>query len=90
MSSRPQSGLLAQGATQWDEPTHTPYTSIDAPGAAGDTFITYENERSLTDKLRYARESGLGALMLWDINGDFTAAAVRHPLQQAMKQALRK
>lgn len=38
----------------------------------GETFISYENERSLTYKVEYVVENNLAGIMFWDYNNDKT------------------
>lgn len=38
----------------------------------GDTFITYDNERSVKAKCEYVKTNDLGGVMFWQLNGDTT------------------
>jgi len=36
----------------------------------GTTFWTYDDELSIGAKVRYAKESGLRGIMIWELSGD--------------------
>ena len=56
-------------ARMWDAAAHVPYLSSATPlGSAGCTFVTYEDAQSLGDKGAYARNKGLGGLIIWTIS----------------------
>ena len=66
-----------------------PYLSIDRPGAQGDVFVTYEDEISVSEKVRYAKTRGLGGVMIYELSGDyFPDGRVKHPLLQSVKTAM--
>src|SRR5207248_2846037 len=45
---------------------NVPYLSIDRPEAQGDVFVTYEDEISVSEKVRYAKTRGLGGVMIYE------------------------
>jgi uncharacterized repeat protein (TIGR01451 family) len=55
----------------WDIYSHEPYLSIIASTTASDTFVTYENSQSLTDKVNYAQSNNLGGVFLFSSDGDY-------------------
>jgi chitinase len=66
-----------------------PYLTIDRPGAQGDVFVTYEDEISVSEKVRYAKTRGLGGVMIYELSGDyFPDGRVKHPLLQSVKTAM--
>jgi chitinase len=36
----------------------------------GDTFWTYDDELSIAAKIKYAKQQGLGGVMIWELSGD--------------------
>lgn len=55
----------------WDDSAKVPYLKIDKPGSANDMFISFNDERSVTEKVRYMKEEGLGGLMIWSMQLDY-------------------
>lgn len=54
-------------------------------------FINYDDEVSLPIKVRWARNRGLGGIMLFDLNSDYNPdkpAGQRHPLMKTVRQTL--
>jgi chitinase len=56
-------------------------------GGTNDMFISYDDARACQSKVSYARNRGLGGLILWEITQDHTPGQP-DPLLQAVKQAL--
>jgi len=53
---------------KWDRDAHVPYqTYTRARGDWDCGFISYENERSIEDKMEYVLDEGLGGAMVWNI-----------------------
>ncbi len=75
----------------WDATAHVPYlSSATAFGSAQCNFVTYEDAQSLADKGAYARDQGLGGLIIWTISqGHFANKPVgqRDPLLDAVRTA---
>jgi len=68
---------------------NVPYLSIDRPGAESDVFVTYEDEISVSEKVRYAKTRGLGGVMIYELSGDyFPDRCTKHPLLQSVKTAM--
>ncbi len=60
-------GRLQQGYTRyWDESANAPWLYSEAERI----FWTYDDPQSLALKAQYARHSGLGGIMFWEITGD--------------------
>lgn len=55
----------------WDDLAKAPW-AFD-----GDTFITYENEKSVKEKMKYVKEKGLLGVMFWEYKTDNTGALLR-------------
>jgi chitinase len=80
MSSDYQTNLY-----QWDDAAQAAYLSINNSGSANDRFISYDDERACASKVSYARNRGLGGVMIWELAQDHTAGP--DPLLQAVKEA---
>ncbi len=57
----------------WDDAAKAPY--LWQPDSL--VFISYEDEASLREKGRYAREKGLGGVMYWEHTGDADGALLK-------------
>ncbi len=74
----------------WDTNAQAAYLSIDKPGAAGDRFISYDDEHTCQAKVKYARERGLGGIMIWELAQGHRSdqpAGQRDPLVHAIQRA---
>jgi chitinase len=66
-----------------------PYLSISQSDASGDTFVTYDDEISIAAKISYAKNQGLGGLMIYELSADYVPnGSPMHPLMQAVKSAM--
>jgi chitinase len=75
----------------WDTNAQAAYLSIEKPGAADDRFISYDDENTCQAKVRYAREHGLGGVMIWQLAEGHRSeqpAGLRDPLVRAIRRAL--
>ena len=73
---------------QWDTNTQSAYLKINSLGSATDSFISYENEKSVQIKIDYVENNGLGGVIIWDLGaGWIPEAEIRDPLLQAVKNA---
>jgi GH18 family chitinase len=75
----------------WDKDARVPYLSIDNTGSANDLFISYNDPRSVTEKVNYIKQNGLGGLMLWHLRLDYQPekpAGERRPIMKAVRKAL--
>lgn len=75
----------------WDDESKTPFA------VNGDKVITYDDERSLTEKVRFAMEKKLAGIMVWsldtdDFQGDCTEDSMEHytnfPLMRTINKAI--
>ena len=54
----------------------------------GGQFVTYDDEVSLAEKVRYVKSRGFAGIMIWELSGGyFPAGNPKHPLLQAVKAA---
>jgi len=75
----------------WDTNAQAAYLSVTNSPAANDQFISYDDEHTCGAKISYARNRGLGGVMIWELSQDYFAtqpAGQRAPLLQAVKSAL--
>jgi chitinase len=82
MSTYYQSNLY-----HWDLTAQSAYLGLDNTGSNNDKFISYDDQRACQSKVSYARNRGLGGVMIWELSQDHTAGQP-DPLLQAVKQAL--
>jgi chitinase len=74
----------------WDAAAQAAYLSIDNAGSVDDKFISYDDEHTCQAKVSYARNRGLGGVMIWELGQGYRSsqpASQRDPLLQAVKQA---
>ena len=75
----------------WDSVAQAAYLSVSNSAATNDEFISFDDGHATEAKVSYARNLGLGGLMIWELSQDFEAAAPaggRHPLLQSVQAAL--
>lgn len=70
----------------WDDIAKAAYVSDDQPGSANDRFLSYDDERACQSKVSYARNRGLGGVIIWELTQDYRTNQPA-PLFQAVKQA---
>ena len=86
MSTYYQSNLY-----HWDTNAQSAYLSIDNTGSTNDKFISYDDERTCQTKVSYARNRGIGGLMIWELGEGYRASepvGKKDPLLQAIKTSL--
>ena len=74
----------------WDDAAEAAYLSLDAAGSTNDQFVSFDDETTCAHKIAYARNKGIGGVMIWEIGGGYRAdqpAGQRNPLLEAIKQA---
>jgi chitinase len=72
---------------RWDTNAQAAYLSISNSTPANDMFISFEDPRACQAKVSYARNHGLGGVMIWELAQDHQNGQP-DPLLQAVKQAL--
>ncbi len=81
---------FASALHQWDSQADAPYLSIDATDPAQRMFISYDDERLITDKVQFARSHGLGGIMIWELGQGYRRkqpVGERNPLLDALVKA---
>lgn len=67
-AARLQSAARAPGARHWDARAQVPYLSAGSPiGPQRCTYVSYEDAPSITLKGQYARQQGLGGVIIWTL-----------------------
>jgi chitinase len=75
----------------WDTAAQAAWLGIDNTGSTNDLFISYDDELSCQSKVVYARNRGIGGVMIWELGEAYRSsqpAGQRDPLLQAVKRAL--
>jgi chitinase len=83
MTSYYQSNLY-----HWDTNVQAAYLSITNGDPARDVFISYDDQHACQAKVNYARNHGLGGVMVWELAQDHQGGQF-DSLALALKQALR-
>ncbi|HEY1787884.1 MAG TPA: glycoside hydrolase family 18 protein, partial [Verrucomicrobiae bacterium] len=71
----------------WDTNAQAPYLSITNSTPADNLFVSYEDQRACQSMISYARNEGLGGVMIWELSLDHQSGQT-DPLLLAMKQGL--
>jgi len=85
------SSLYQSNRYHWDGVAQAAYLSITNTPASNDMFVSYDDAHACQDKVSYARNLGLGGVMLWELENEYMPGAPlgqRTPLTSALKQAL--
>ncbi len=78
---------------QWDDAAQMAWFSVDAPDPAQDMFCNFNDARAIQAKIDFAREQGLGGIIIWELALDQRndqAPDQRRPLRQAVENALQQ
>lgn len=81
------SGYYQPNLYHWDTSAQSAYLGITNANPLMNVFISYDDQRTCQAKVSYARNHGLGGVMIWELAQDHTAN-VPDPLLQAVKQAV--
>lgn len=71
----------------WDTNAQAAYLSITNSNPSDDMFISYDDQRTCQSKISYARNQGLGGVMIWELAQDHQSGQA-DPLLLALKQGL--
>ncbi len=70
---------------EWDNKASVPYLNLSQPAV----FVSFDNERSISKKMIYAKTNRLGGVMIWDLSGGFSQnTSPKDPLLKAVKSHL--
>ncbi|MGZ3492963.1 MAG: glycosyl hydrolase family 18 protein, partial [Gemmatimonadaceae bacterium] len=50
----------------WESSARVPYMYDSTSG----TWVTYDDPRSVAEKVQYVRKHGLGGVVIWELGGD--------------------
>jgi chitinase len=79
-------GLIAASNSHWDSSAAVPFLSLDSEGTSKDQFITYDDARSIKQKIDYVKGKRLGGWIIWELSGDyFPEGTPKQPLLDAIK-----
>ncbi len=85
------STLYQSNLYHWDDVAQAAYLSITNTPASNDMFISYDDTHACQAKISYARNLGLGGVMIWELANEYLPSqpsGQRAPLTSAFKQAL--
>lgn len=71
----------------WDEESRTQYA------ISGENVITFDNERSIAEKVKFAMEQKLGGVMVWSVDTDDfqgDCGAENFPLMRTINKAIER
>lgn len=71
----------------WDASAQAAYLSITNANPTNNIFLSYDDPRTCQAKVSYARNRGLGGVMIWALGQDYTSGQPE-PLLQAIQQSL--
>lgn len=86
-----QAQNLLPASYQWDETAQMAWFSVDAADPAQDMFCNFNDARAIAAKLAFARQQGLGGLIIWELALDQRndlPPGHRRPLRQAVQESL--
>lgn len=72
---------------EWDENAQAAYLHLENPR----TFVSFDNEKSISIKMNYAKNNRLGGVMIWDLSGGFSQdGSPKNPLLDVVKSHINK
>jgi chitinase len=80
--------LFSPAVYQWDAAAEVPFLGIAGPAAQ---FVSYDDETSCPKKVVYARQKGLGGVMIWELSAGYRTSqppGQRDALLQSIKKEL--
>ncbi len=80
-------GYYQSNLYHWDTSAQAAYLSITNANPTNDMFVSYDDQRTCQAKVSYARNHGLGGVMIWELAQDHQNGQP-DPLLLALKQAL--
>ena len=70
------SQYYSSSARVWDDAAKVPYLAFATPtGPQKCTFVSYEDEQSVTAKGAYVKSAGLGGAILWTVGQQHVGSA---------------
>jgi chitinase len=81
------SGYYQSNLYHWDASAQSAYLGITNTIPTSNIFLSYDDQRTCQTKVSYARNHGLGGVMIWELAQDHTPNQT-DPLLQAVKAAV--
>lgn len=75
----------------WDEEAQAAYISIEQPEPSENIFISFDEEKAIEKKIRYAYENELGGVFIWELSGGYQKnkpAGSRDLLLKSVKETI--
>lgn len=74
---------------RYDAAAGSSYLSIDKAGSADDMFISYNDEVTASEKVKYIRNKGIGGIMIFELGGGWRpSSSAPDSLLQSVKTAV--
>lgn len=84
-----QASYYQSNQYRWDPVAQAAYLSVSNSAPSNDQFISFDDEHATEAKVSYARNVGLGGIMIWELSQDYEPGAkLRHPLLRSIQAAL--
>jgi chitinase len=80
-------GYYQTNLYHWDTNAQAAYLGITNANPLNNIFLSYDDQRTCQAKVSYARNQGLGGVMIWELAQDHQGGQTS-PLVQALNQAL--
>ena len=80
-------GYYQSNLYHWDASAQSAYLGITNANPLNNMFISYDDQRTCQAKVSYARNHGLGGVMIWELAQDHAPQSPA-PLMQAVQQAV--
>lgn len=77
----------------WDEVAKVPYISVTSESPDDYLFISYDDERTAKEKVKFARNQDIGGLIIWELSGGYRSEepiGERQLLLSAVKEEFEK
>ena len=71
---------------RWDDVASAPFLSIDEPGTANDLFISFDDGKLAAMKVKYAKDTALGGVIVWELGGGYEDSRPAGQRDRMLKQ----
>lgn len=71
---------------RWDDVASAPFLSIDEPGKANDLFISFDDGKLAAMKVKYAKDTALGGVIVWELGGGYEDSRPAGQRDRMLKQ----
>jgi chitinase len=81
-------GRIRGEDSRWDDVARVPYLTLPDADNRNASFLSYDDERSIAEKVRYAKSNRLGGWIIWELPGGyFPRKKPTQPLLEAVRLA---